>query len=685
MKKALLLILATIMICLGFLLTHFFKIKEMVRVNNIESSFYTTSFYIRESSQSPKELLSLFEQLSKQYHVSIVKTDFQDNDVVKSGVFDEETFPVSNLGLNHLSFKNNPDGIYTNVSQKDRLGSVSVFLNAKTVRIQQLSTYLKNHANSINGSYTITSTLPYSKEAILNDISAFLGVTSKELTEQKMFVEVGYVNKNVIITVIILIILVIMLLLGIFIYPLTQMKSIGIMKTLGYSNLAIFIDYLKPQILTLILTSFIMDFCCSFLKAKPQYYLMSLVWSQCLVFLLFSLLSLLVFSLIQTITISAMLRGFNNYKAGEYIGYTVKLFMIGVVAVVSLIAIPNLKDLASARANYTLWHKYASHLVTIEAYKLDDQLNNAMVSNTPSFYQYFAKVYTTLEKEIGAYYIRYDTLSPSKLPIMSVNHHYLQSIDLPVEDDNTDVRLFLVPERLRSQEKGLKEQLSQYAISLLPYEQQEKVSVPIKINYYSQKKTVFSFSDVSNQQVTNPIFLLVTDHLAYEESAYLATTGLNSPIKFKNTNQNLAEAESVASLGHNGTDVKWSSLSSIAQTNVSSLEDGLKNLLGLAGIFVVLNLAVSYFLATILLRCKHQYLNTTRLLGWRLYDRFKLLFSLLLVSYCIPLCILVFLTPSLIVVALFGLYSIFDLSVLMLLISRSEKKLLADNLKRGEV
>lgn len=685
MKKALLLILATIMACLSFLVTNFFKTQEMVRVNAIESTLYTTSFYIRDSGKSQEELLTFFEQLAKRYHVSIVKTDSQEDTVIKSGVFDEATFPVSNFGLTHLDFDKYPDGFYTNEPLKRRIGTISVFLDAKKVRLQQLSSYFKNQANSTNGSYTITSTSSYSKEDILNDISTFLGVTTKELTEQRTFIKVGYVNQQVIITVIILVILGVVLLLGIFIYPLTQMKAIGIMKTLGYSNLGIFIDYLKPQVLTLILTSLVIDFCCSFLKAKPQYYMMGLIWSQFIVLLLFALLTLLVFSFIQTITISAMLSGFNGYKVGEYVGYAVKLFMIGVVAFSSLIAIPTLKDLKSARDKYTVWHQYASNLVTIDAYKLSDQLNNAMMSNEEVFNSYFAELYKTLEKEVGAYYIRYDELSSSKLPIMSVNKNYLQHIGLSVDNDKTDTRVFLLPESLKSQEENIKKQLSQYAVSLLAYEQQENASVSVKIDYYAQQKKVFSFNDLSNQQVTNPIFLLVTDNLAYEEAAYLSTTGLNSPIKFTSSSQNIAKAKHIVTSINDGTDIKWSSLSSIAQTNISALEDGLKNLLGLASIFVALNLVVSYFLTTILLRCKHQYLNTTRLLGWRLYDRFKLLITILITSYCIPICALLFLSPSFAVVELFGLYSIFDFIVLILLISRSEKKQLADNLKRGVI
>ena len=52
--------------------------------------------YLKDVNEPAESVLRFFEDVSKEYKVSIIKTDSGD-EVIKSGVFDKDTFPTKSL------------------------------------------------------------------------------------------------------------------------------------------------------------------------------------------------------------------------------------------------------------------------------------------------------------------------------------------------------------------------------------------------------------------------------------------------------------------------------------------------------------------------------------------------------------------------------------------------------------
>ena len=62
--------------------------------------------YLKDINEPAASVLRFFEDVSKEYKVSIIKTDSGD-EVIKSGVFDKDTFPYQEFGISSLDFTEN--------------------------------------------------------------------------------------------------------------------------------------------------------------------------------------------------------------------------------------------------------------------------------------------------------------------------------------------------------------------------------------------------------------------------------------------------------------------------------------------------------------------------------------------------------------------------------------------------
>ncbi|MDR0614832.1 MAG: hypothetical protein LBF82_02605, partial [Lactobacillales bacterium] len=122
MRKVVSVCLLFFVFCSAFLLINVYQTKDRIRIEAIEmnpgGSFH---FYIKNSNRTILEELAFLSKLSKEEKVSIFKTDYiKDDTVVKSVIFNRESFSFQQFSLpNKNLFKNNKN-IYANFDTKSK-------------------------------------------------------------------------------------------------------------------------------------------------------------------------------------------------------------------------------------------------------------------------------------------------------------------------------------------------------------------------------------------------------------------------------------------------------------------------------------------------------------------------------------------------------------------------------------
>ncbi|AUW97238.1 hypothetical protein [Streptococcus pluranimalium] len=682
-------------ICFSLIIVNVFRTNEINRINNIEDGLYTVKFYLTNQKQSPAEVMDYFYQLTKKYKVSIVKTDNNGSEVIKSALIYKSTFPSKNFGINKIDFSSNPSGKYSNMDVENKLGDIETFLNAKPISLQLLSHYFSDQTHSINGKYAVVSTYEFDKDQLISDLSSHFGISKKNLLDENFGSKVDYVNQVFLITVVIFMISILMLLLSATYQPLTQLKKIGVKKLIGFTSMNIFLEYTIPNVLIILFSAILFDVSCLlFLNTYPQYLFMSLIWGQ--LFLLFTYLisSLLVYTVIERVTIPKMLKGFSGFKIGMFLNYFFKGLITLSVLVGFVTISKTLMDMNKQMTYQERWDRNGSHFITIENYSPSDELWQAMQSNQSKANDYFTTIYHRLERETGAQYIKSDYINAyetyrikgfNKVEILYVNHNYLKAHGFSSKiTDNK--KLFLVPESY--QKTNLTKLVRHIYRSQLSYDEQKNTDVnklPVDIIYYKKHVDLFPYNENIPQNFKEPIISVVGDNLLFEEAAYLTNTGISNPLKIPKSKKNFQTANRIVTTYDENTKIKFSTLHDIRQNMVDSLRAGRNNFLFMLFILILINIAISYFMILIGFICRHQYQNTMKFLGWKLVDRYASFLVIIGTMHMISLLILIFSKVTFTVFVSYILYVILDVLLVLSLAYHYEQRKLSEQLKRGEI
>ncbi|EKS17404.1 hypothetical protein HMPREF9318_01853 [Streptococcus urinalis FB127-CNA-2] len=149
------------------------------------------------------------------------------------------------------------------------------------------------------------------KKKIIDELANYFKTDKHLLLKANSQSMASYINQSFIITLICFLLSLFILLLCATYQPLTQLKQIGIKKLLGHSHLSILSDYVLSNCLLIFITSVIFDLLClMLLEVIPQYFFMSLIWGQLALIFFYLLTGLIVYFIIQQVTISKLLKGF---------------------------------------------------------------------------------------------------------------------------------------------------------------------------------------------------------------------------------------------------------------------------------------------------------------------------------------------------------------------------------------
>ena len=247
MKKISNFCMLLLLLCTTFFVFNVNYTREVVRIQEMGKTASSLDVYLKDVNEPAESVLRFFEDVSKEYKVSIIKTDSGD-EVVKSGVFDKDTFPYQKFGLSSLDFATDGEGVYSNKEISNKLGTIPTFLKAKSIQLMTFQAYIKDTSRSLNGRYTISSTQEMDRDQILQKWSYFFKTDQTTLLEPTYKSAVEVINRDLLLSAIILVLAILLLVLVTVYQPMMEMKRVGVQKLLGFRDRAVLANFVKANL-----------------------------------------------------------------------------------------------------------------------------------------------------------------------------------------------------------------------------------------------------------------------------------------------------------------------------------------------------------------------------------------------------------------------------------------------------
>ena len=700
MKKISHLCMFLLLLCTTFFVFNVNYTREAVRIREMGKTVDSLDLYLKDINEPAASVLRFFEDVSKEYKVSIIKTDSGD-EVIKSGVFDKDTFPYQEFGISSLDFTTDGEGVYSNKKISNKLGTIPTFLKAKPIQLITFQTYIKDTSHSLNGRYTITSTQEMDKDRIVQKWSDFFKIDQATLLEPTYKSAVEVINRDLLLSAIVFVLAILLLVLVTVYQPMMEMKRVGVQKLLGFQSSAILAGFVKTNFYLLLGGSLVIDLGLFLvLDYRPKLLFPSLLLSQFLLLQLYLFISWLTYLMIQKMTVSSMLKGFSSVKLGLIFNYVMK---IGTTILLTALLIGVGRSLEQENKELAYQQQWVSqgNYLTLETFQLNDNLWQEELAGSGKSTDYFYQFYQDLLAKIQVNYVRSASLSikpvikaeqvqqyqlPDKVDVYYANSNFLKSKGFKLPDTSTK-KVILMPASDKGQEGKNQFLGKSIAYLSLRYEDQQKQTIEdmdVEIAYYEGDWSFFPYNNERKENLHNPIISLVNDQdMMWEEKTRLSTTGLNNPMKVENTEQNQKVITELVEKLSDGNYLKFSSLQAIQQEKVDSYRDAVRNLNILFALFGLLSMMISYFLLVTTFLLKRRDIITKKFMGWKLVDRYRPLLVLLLLGYSLPLLVLIFFAHALLPLLLFAGFTCLDILFVLVLASRMEKRSLVELLKGG--
>ena len=700
MKKISHLCMFLLLLCTTFFVFNVNYTREVVRIREMGKTVDSLDLYLKDINEPAASVLRFFEDVSKEYKVSIIKTDSGD-EVIKSGVFDKDTFPYQEFGISSLDFTTDGEGVYSNKEISNKLGTIPTFLKAKPIQLITFQTYIKDTSRSLNGRYTITSTQEMDKDRIVQKWSDFFKIDQATLLEPTYKSAVEVINRDLLLSAIVFVLAILLLVLVTVYQPMMEMKRVGVQKLLGFQSGAILAGFVKTNFYLLLGGSLVIDLGLFLvLDYRPKLLFPSLLLSQFLLLQLYLFISWLTYLMIQKMTVSSMLKGFSSVKLGLIFNYVMK---IGTTILLTALLIGVGRSLEQENKELAYQQQWVSqgNYLTLETFQLNDNLWQEELAGSGKSTDYFYQFYQDLLAKIQVNYVRSASLPikpvikaeqvqqyqlPDKVDVYYANSNFLKSKGFKLPDTSTK-KVILMPASDKGQEGKNQFLGKSIAYLSLRYEDQQKQRIEdmdVEIAYYEGDWSFFPYNNERKENLHNPIISLVNDQdMMWEEKTRLSTTGLNNPMKVENTEQNQKVITELVEKLSDGNYLKFSSLQAIQQEKVDSYRDAVRNLNILFALFGLLSMMISYFLLVTTFLLKRRDIITKKFMGWKLVDRYRPLLVLLLLGYSLPLLVLIFFAHALLPLLLFAGFTCLDILFVLVLASRMEKRSLVELLKGG--
>ncbi|MDR1473170.1 MAG: hypothetical protein LBI41_01200 [Lactobacillales bacterium] len=708
MKKVVSACLLFFVFCSAFLLINVYQTKDRIRIEAIEmnpgGSFH---FYIRHSSHTISEELAFLSKLSKEEKVSVFKTDYTNDDtVVKSVIFNRKSFPFQQFDLpNKDLFKNNWN-IYANFDTKSKhqVGVIPTFSKRDKIFLKSLENYYSDSSKSLNGTYSIVSTQIMNKERITKKLSAFFSINEKELLTASSGHVIVLINRYVMIFALIIILSFLVLIIVTTYAPLLAIKSIGVKKLNGISDLAIFGEFIKENVIMLIGACFLVDLgIIAYFHYRPQHFLLMLFLVQLLILAVFLIANCFVYLVIRKVTIGRLLKQFLNFKCGNLACFVIK-FLLALFSTLLLFMISGgIGDLVKQYQLNQAWNKHGELLTVETAYVSEDDDGLDFKLSEQRYRKRCAQLFLDLEKQAKAMYIRSSVVDPNKnlvveerkqkknifkpeekYEMMTINHNFFKTLPIKYKSANDNIREFLIPNSLSHNKAKMKYLCQCLLFSELSSKEMKTTVIeelPVRLFYYDNKHfSVFPYNSEIKENFTKPIFMLFNEkNVLFSELSFCGNTNESCPMKVTNTKKNREKIKKL--MKKNKVKLKFSTVNAIIGNYIMYTKGSIGIFSMILFFIVILNIFALVFLLICIIQSKKKKLSVERLLGVKMFDRYKIEFSLIFGFYLIQILAICLFGKSLFVMPMALTIILLETIIIFLTIMREEKRNLVSLLK----
>ncbi|MDU2354236.1 MAG: DUF1430 domain-containing protein, partial [Anaerococcus sp.] len=212
-------------------------------------------------------------------------------------------------------------------------------------------------------------------------------------------------------------------------------------------------------------------------------------------------------------------------------------------------------------------------------------------------------------------------------------------------------------------------------------EEDKLKDIDIDIYYYDKDIEAITY-DEDKPLVKNPIISLVDDmNMNSSEMQALSNTGINNPIKIENTKKNREIIDKIYKKYNGEYYMKFSPISSIFKDRLEEYKSFIIKVSIALISLIILSIFVSFFIIQGYFLTENRYLNVTKILGHRLIDRLRILFILIGILDLAALIVLSILTKNRLILAIFSIFILIDILLIITFIKVKDNKNLVAKLK----
>lgn len=705
LKKIITIFMMITLIVVNFLVVSIFQSIDYRRISEIEKTNFSFNFYLSNVNRTNQEHLTFLSELSKDQQISIVKTDQRNDIFVKSVIVDRPSFPFAQFDLENQELFDNEKNIYGNVQDFEGVfvGRIPTFYKGNKIVLQSLAHYYRESDKSINGVYTIVSLKKNDKQGIIKKLSEFYGIDQKKIVTANFGSVTSILTASLIYLLAVLVMTLLIVSMAIVYVPLTEVKKIGVMKLLGHSEKNIFFTFTKQTVLYMLILSVLFDLFFFFSQPYiPKKIMMTFVIAQLSLILLFLALNSMTYLIIRKVTASKMLKNYLELKVGVVVAYVLKALLMGVVTVIFLQISLSIDELIQNYQTSQNWQEVSQYL-TIEMDRIMPGNQLDLSTSNPVQEQQTANAFRGFEEELKAMYISSSKVDPGSFQfaaeegptyqlsqeyeLVTMNYNFLESLPIKHQRSDSETREFLIPESNRELEDW-----PLFARTLLyqsmSNQEQEGLggveNIAVKISYYpDQNFSLFPYHSDYPENFKKPILVVFdSKNQTIGELRALQTTGINNPLKIVNSKQNRQRIKELLTV--NGiTEIvpQFSTIDSILTTQLSFAKGSLIVTVSILLVISLLSCAASSLLMYLVIKSERTKLITYTLLGFKVKDKYKNQWRILLALSSVQVIFIGFFSQSiLITVSLLCVLGL-DLLLTWRLLRFQEKKNLVTSLK----
>lgn len=133
-------IIVLLLVVPTLILMNLFQTNERDRLQAIEQTEFSENFYLTDANQTIEEVLNKFVEFSTTNSVNIFRTDRFDGAIVKSVMYNEQSFPTENFRIPQEVLFENTSDVYASFAE-DKNYTIQVFSSRNKIILQTLENY----------------------------------------------------------------------------------------------------------------------------------------------------------------------------------------------------------------------------------------------------------------------------------------------------------------------------------------------------------------------------------------------------------------------------------------------------------------------------------------------------------------------------------------------------------------